>query len=57
MQRPDADDLGRDVHIAHGHPHASHPAAHQVLGAQREHDRHRQHEDVDLGGGVDRNPE
>ena len=51
MQRPDADDLGGDVHVAHRHPHAADPAAHQVLGGEREHHDDRQDEQV-LRAGV-----
>ena len=53
MQRPDADDLRRNIHVANGHPHAAEPATHEVLGGEREHHRHRQHEDVGPGGRID----
>ena len=44
MERPDADDLGGDVHVAHRHPHAADPPAHQVLGGEREHHHDREDE-------------
>ena len=36
LHRPDADQLGGDVHVADRHPRAADAAAHQVLGDQRE---------------------
>ena len=38
VHRPDADDLGGDVHVADRHPLAADMAAHDVLGGERQHD-------------------
>ena len=47
-ERPDADDLGGDIHVANGHPGAADAAAHQVLGNQRQ-DRDEAEQEVVLG--------
>ena len=49
-QRTDADDLGREVHVADRHPHSADPAAHHVLGGERQQRDHRQGEQVLAGG-------
>src|SRR5262249_24558744 len=57
VQRPDADDLGGDIHVANGHPHAPDSAANQILGGEGEHHRNREHEDVGPSRRVDRKTE
>ncbi len=45
-QQPDADQLGRDVHVAHRHPHAPDAAVHEVRREPRHRDDDRQHDEI-----------